>query len=64
MSFPLTPYIMAAVVASKALGGNFSNMFKSLGGITDKLKSTGKGLLGMVAPAADAGGDLALIQCQ
>ena len=59
MSFPLTPYIMAAVVASKALGMNFGGMFKSLGGITDKLKSVGKGLLGMVTPAADAGADLA-----
>jgi hypothetical protein len=56
MSFPLTPYIMAAVVASKALGGNFFNMFKGLDKIGPKLKDMGSKLLGT---AAEAGADIA-----
>ena len=59
MSFPLTPYIMAAVVASKALGGNFFSMFKDIGGIGKKLKDMGASLLGMGASAAEAGADIA-----
>lgn len=59
MSFPLTPYIMAAVVASKALGGNFFNMFKGLDKIGPKLKEMGTNLLGMGGQAADAGKDIA-----
>lgn len=59
MSFPLTPYIMAAVVASKALGGNFFNMFKGLDKIGPKLKDMGSKLFGMGASAAEAGTDLA-----
>ena len=59
MSFPLTPYIMAAVVASKALGGNFFNMFKGLDKIGPKLKDMGSKLLGMGGAAAEAGADIA-----
>lgn len=59
MSFPLTPYIMAAVVASKALGGNFFSMFKDIGGIGGKLKDMGASLLGMGASAAEAGAEVA-----
>ena len=57
MSFPLTPYIMAAVVASKALGGNFFNMFKGLDKIGPKLKDMGSKLLGMGGPAKDVAKD-------
>lgn len=59
MSFPLTPYIMAAVVASKALGGNFFSMFKDIGGIGTKIKDMGSSLLGLGGQAADAGKDIA-----
>ena len=58
MSFPLTPYIMAAVVASKALGGNFFNMFKGLDKIGPKLKEMGSSLLGMGGAAKDVGKDV------
>ena len=56
MSFPLTPYIMAAVVASRALGMNFTNMFKGLDKIGPKLKDMGSKLLGMGGAAKDVAG--------
>ena len=59
MSFPLTPYIMAAVVASKALGGNFFSMFKGLDKIGPKLKDMGSKLLGMGGAAKDVAKDVA-----
>ena len=58
MSFPLTPYIMAAVVASKALRMNFGGMFKGLDKIGPKLKDMGSKLLGMGGAAKDVGKDV------